>query len=126
MWEVLATSFEGQHWMPAVKLAETGGRNDVRSAGVVDPAGRLWFAWSADSRTWAHNVPFTTEVAYTRLQPARAADAPRLTAFHEPPLQSTPVHADEPANVAAIRAYRYQTGARQYRILRGDLHRHTD
>lgn len=125
-WEVLATSFDGSRWMPAVKLAETGGRNDVRIAGALDTAGRVWFAWSADGRTWAHNAPFTTEVAYTRVSPPRAADPVRLTEFREPALQATPVHPDEPANVAAIRAYRYQAGGKRYRILRGDLHRHTD
>src|SRR5262249_26280337 len=65
-WEVVATAFEGNHWMPAVKLAETGGRNDVRVAGALDPAGRLWYAWAGDGRTWSHNAPFTTEVGYTR------------------------------------------------------------
>ncbi len=126
MWEVLATSLDGDRWMPAVKLADTGGRNDVRTAGAVDTAGRLWFAWSADGRTWKHNAPFTTEVAYTRLQPSRAATPIRLTAFQEPAEQAVPVHPNEPANVAAIRAYRYQLSGKQYRILRGDLHRHTD
>ena len=65
--------------MPAVKLADTSGRNDVRIAGAMDPAGRLWFAWSADGRTWSHNVPFTTEVSYTRMQPPsrRRTGSPR-------------------------------------------------
>jgi hypothetical protein len=126
MWEVLATSFEGDRWMPAVKLAETGGRNDVRIAGAADTAGRLWFAWVSDGRSWTRAASLTTEVGYTRLQPARAAAPVRLTEFREPPLQAAPVHPDEPANVAAIRAYRYRIGGKQYRILRGDLHRHTD
>jgi hypothetical protein len=126
MWEVLMTSLEGNRWMPAVKLASTSGRNDVRNSSALDSAGRLWFAWSFDGRTWTHNVPFTTEVAYTRVQPGRAAEPVRLTPFSEPPLEATPVHPDEPANVAAIRSYRYQLAGKQYRILRGDLHRHTD
>jgi len=126
MWEVVATGYEGNRWMPAVKLAETGGRNDVRIAGALDAAGRLWFAWSSDGRTWSHNVPFTTEVSYTRLQPASAAEPVRLTAFAEPPVEARPVHPNEPANVAAIRGYRYRADGKSFRILRGDLHRHTD
>ena len=125
-WEVLATAYEGNRWMPAVKLAETGGRNDVRIAGALDPAGRLWYAWSSDGRTWSHNAPFTTEVGYTRIQAATSAEPVRLAAFAEPPLEARPVHPNEPANVAAIRGYRYRTAGKAYRILRGDLHRHTD
>ena len=46
--------------------------------------------------------------------------------FHEEPVEAVPVHPDEPANVAAIRGYRYRVNSKTYRILRGDLHRHTD
>lgn len=126
MWETLVTSFEGGRWMPAVKLASTAGRNDVRVAGAVDNAGRLWFAWAADGRLFARGQPKTTEVGYTRIDPPRSAAAPQLIEFREPPLEARPVHPDEPANVAAIRDYRYHAGARNYRVLRGDLHRHTD
>jgi hypothetical protein len=38
-WEVLLTALDGAKWMPAVKLGETGGRNDVRIAGALGPAG---------------------------------------------------------------------------------------
>jgi hypothetical protein len=126
-WEVLVTSLEGGKWMPAVKLGETGGRNDVRIAGARDPRGRVWFAWSADGRTWSHNAPFTTEVSYTRLEAAGSSAPVTLAAFREPAiLAPPPVHPNEPANVAAIRGYRYRSGGKSYRILRGDLHRHTD
>ena len=125
-WEVLVTALEGDRWMPAVKLGETGGRNDVRIAGALDSAGRLWFAWSGDGRTWAHNAPFTTEVSYTGIQPGPGAAAAALAPFREPAVEAQPVHRNEPANVAAIREYRYRVGDKSYRILRGDLHRHTD
>jgi hypothetical protein len=123
---VFATALEGDGWMPAVKLDSTGGRNDVRIAGAADAAGRLWFAWAADGRTFGRGRPQTTEVAYTRIAPPAGARPARLAQFREPPLTAAPVHADEPANVAAIRAYRYQAGGKEYRIVRGDLHRHTD
>ena len=126
MWEVLVTALEGDRWMPAVKLAETAGRNDVRAAGVADRAGRLWFAWAGDGRTWSHNLPFTTEVSYTRIQPGSGARPAALAVFREPPLEAKPVHPNEAANVAAIRGYRYRVDGKSYRILRGDLHRHTD
>jgi len=125
-WEVLITSLEGDHWSPAVKLDGTEGRNDVRIAGAMDPAGRLWFAWAGDGRTFSRNAPAATEVAYTKIEPPSSSPAPRLAEFREPVLTAEPVHPNEPANVAAIRQYRYHTGGKSYRILRGDLHRHTD
>jgi hypothetical protein len=126
MWEVLVTALEGDRWMPAAKLDATGGRNDVRIAGALDPTGHVFFAWAGDGRTWSHNVPLTTAVSYTRLETTGAAAAPRLVPFQEAALAAPVVHPDEPANVAAIRGYRYRTGGKEFRILRGDLHRHTD
>ncbi|HZT28906.1 MAG TPA: hypothetical protein VFA33_03415 [Bryobacteraceae bacterium] len=126
MWEVLVTRLDGNRWMPAVKLDSTAGRNDERIAGAVDPAGRLWFAWAGDGRAFGHPQPATTEVAYTSIQAPAGGTPPQLVPFAEPPLQAAPVHPNEPANVAAIRGYRYRAGSQSYRILRGDLHRHTD
>ncbi|MBI1897877.1 MAG: hypothetical protein HYS04_15305 [Acidobacteria bacterium] len=126
LWEVVLTALEGDRWMPAVKLAETAGRNDVRAVSAAGPEGTLWFAWAHDNRTFARPAPSTTEVSYTRITPPRGSEPVRLTAFREPPAQARPVHPNEAANVAAIRGYRYQTGSTSYRILRGDLHRHTD
>ncbi len=126
MWEVLMTVLEGDHWMPAVKLDSTAGRNDVRAASAVDRSGHVWFAWSGDGRVFARAQPQATEVGYTRLNAPLSATPIRLTAFREPPLEARPVHANEPANVAAIRGYRYRAAGKVYSIARGDLHRHTD
>lgn len=125
-WEVMVTALEGGRWMPAIKLDSTGGRNDVRAAGVTDSSGRLWFAWSGDGRTFHSSHPETTEVSYTRITPPSGAAPIRLTDFAETAIAAIPVHPNEPANVAAIRGYRYHVGGKTYRILRGDLHRHTD
>src|SRR6185437_16108366 len=61
-WEVIITALEGNHWMPAIKLDSTGGRNDERATGVADKEGRLWFAWAGDGRTFKFAEPETTEV----------------------------------------------------------------
>jgi hypothetical protein len=126
MWETLATALDGNRWMPAVKLASTAGRNDVRTAGVMDGAGHLFFAWVADGRTFGRARSETTEVSYTRIDPPAAAAPVQLTAFREPALEAQAIDPNEPTHVAAIRDYRYHIGPRSYRILRGDLHRHTD
>lgn len=126
MWEVMVTALEGDRWLPAMKLSATAGRNDVRIATATDAKGALWFGWSGDGRTFGRPAAQTTEVAYTRIDPPAGAFTARLTPFVEPVLEAKPVHPNEVANVAAIRGYRYRAGSKQYRILRGDLHRHTD
>ncbi len=128
LWEVLVTRLDGDHWMPAVKLADSEGPNDVRAEAVADPEGHLWFAWAGDGRNFTRRDPKGTNVSYTRIDPGPAPNAPQLQLadFREPVLTAKPVHPDEPGDVAAIRGYRYRNAGQTYRIFRGDLHRHTD
>ncbi len=125
-WEMLVTALDGDRWRPAVRLEGAAGRNDVRAASVLAPDGSAWFAWAADRRPYRPPNPQKTDVFYTRLPAAAPAGEIRLTAFGEPAATAPPVHAGETADVEAIRRYRLRAGGRTYRILRGDLHRHTD
>ncbi len=139
IWEVLLTRLDGNGWLPAVKLHATNGRNDVRAASTSTPDGKLWFAWSRDARPFGSvSRPINrrappaqiTQVSYTVVDPAaagfRGEGSARLEPFDEPAIRVAPVHPNDPEDVAAIRAYRYEAGGKRYRILRGDLHRHTD
>jgi len=126
LWEVAITSLEGERWLPVVKLASTAGRNDVRIAGAADPAGALWFAWSHDGRNFRRVLPGKTRIGCARLIASTPAGPLKLEPFSEPTAAIVLVHANEVADVAAIRSYRYRAGGKEYRILRGDLHRHTD
>jgi len=126
LWEVTLTALEGDRWLPAVKLASTAGRNDVRVAVATAASGELWLVWSRDGRSFRRVIPQQTRVSCARLTPSGPAGPLKLEPLAEPAAQARPVHPDEPANVAAIRSYRYRAGGKEYRILRGDLHRHTD
>lgn len=139
IWEMLATRLDGDSWLPAAKLHATNGRNDTWAAAALAGDGRLWFAWSYDARpfgspTRATNRPSpaarTTQVSYTWIDPAHPAWQSRLepvvTDFQESAADPPPVHPNEEEDTARIRAYRYETPGGPYRILRGDLHRHTD
>jgi hypothetical protein len=132
-WEAVLTRLDEKGWMPAVKLDATAGRNDVRHHSILDASGRLWFTWSRDGRPFGSAGPGgrrplagKTDVSYTVLEPPAGAASIRLVAFQEPAITARPVHPNEPEDVRAIRAYRYKAGGKSYRILRGDLHRHTD
>lgn len=139
IWEMLLTRLDGEGWLPAVKLHGTNGRNDVWAASTVDSRGRLWFAWSRDARPFgsplrAVNRPTpsaqTTQVSYTVIDPSHPAwmgsGQPPLEPFTEASVAAVPVHPNEVQDTEAIRSYRYTVGSRTYRVLRGDLHRHTD
>ena len=138
IWEMLLTRLDGDGWLPAVKLHATNGRNDVWAASARDSDGRLWFAWSRDARPFGSRArprnrspsARTTQVSYATLDPEqpawRGSGRPALGSFREREEPAVPVHPNETEDTAAIRAYRYEAGGRSYRILRGDLHRHTD
>ena len=139
IWEMLLTRLDPSGWTPAVKLHATNGRNDVWAASALAADGKLWFAWSRDARPFGSaarpvNRPSpaaqTTHVSYATFDPSAAAwrsgGQPRLEPFRETAGKAAPVHPNEAADTQAIRSYRYETGGKRYRILRGDLHRHTD
>lgn len=139
IWEMLLTRLDGDGWLPATRLHGTNGRNDVWASAAKGPDGRLWFAWSRDARPFGsatrprnRSAPAarTTHVSYMAIDPEHPAWQPSgnpvLTDFVEPEVPATVVHPNETEDTAAIRSYRYITRDGSYRILRGDLHRHTD
>ena len=139
IWEMLLTRLDGDGWSTPTRLHSTSGRNDVWAAAARDTAGKLWFAWASDARPFGspdraiergRPAERTTHVSYAIVDPAALALAgrgtPTLGAFEEPALSVIPVHPTETADTTAIRNYRSDVGGKSYRILRGDLHRHTD
>ncbi len=48
-----------------------------------------------------------------------------VKAFTEPVELAFPTHPEEAANIANVRQYRIRAGGKEYRVFRGDLHRHT-
>jgi len=123
-WEVFLTYMEGPRWAPAIPLPSSVGRNGMRAA-LCLAGGQAHLAWPADNRVWPVARYGDLEV-YAAAVPATAAAA-RLGGR---PIEATPVasspHPREAAGVERIRAYRYELNGKQYRILRGDLHRHTE
>jgi len=152
-WNFYATCLLGDRWMPAVFLPDSAGRNYQRASLAPSPGqrGGLLVAWPTDNRplhgeggAMEHLPNRNLEVFVSRLELpagwAGAASIPSraLAADPEPAAAvvaaqtalgtagATPVHPAESAQVRAIRNYRITSGGKTYRILRGDMHRHTE
>jgi hypothetical protein len=124
-WDIAATAFLGDRWLPPIDLPRSAGRNDMRVDSQRDREGNVYFAYASDNRTLAMR-PQNLSVAVTRLN---GAAKPTDAQFVPPPAADAPgshIHARETEQVARIRGYKLEARGRNYRIYRGDLHRHTD
>lgn len=127
-WEFYATQLAGRQWVPAVWLPESTGRNGMRAALAPTRDGALWAVWPMDRRNWPQGRQGPLDVYAARL-PAFAPDAPKPET--RPIADQTaggpaPPHPREKDDLRRIREYRLQIGGRSLRILRADLHRHTE
>jgi hypothetical protein len=128
-WDVYATAFLGDRWLPPVPLPGSAGRNDMRADSQRDSAGNVYFAYASDNRHWMPPtmLPRNHSIAVSRLAGAAAPVEPRLVArpkVEGPALVN--VHPGEAEQVARVRKYKIEVGGKLYHIYRGDLHRHTD
>ncbi len=130
MWRQAATSFQQGGWLKAIEFPAGYGRIDAPAAVFSDNDGKLHAYWAGDGRTFPRAMPGDPEepdLFAVTLEPApRLREPPRLQSFRQPGDTSTPVHPNEVADVARLREYRARTGERSLRIVRGDMHRHTD
>ncbi len=125
-WESFLTWSKGSQWARAVPLPSSAGRNGMRVALAVS-GGKVELAWPTDHRAWPGNAYGNIDIYSTTL----AAEAPVASLRDGRPLRAsaTPApgtHPNESADTARIRNYRVEINGRRYRILRGDLHRHTE
>jgi hypothetical protein len=127
-WDVYATAFLGDRWLAPFLLENSGGRNDMRASSQRDKDGNVYFAYASDNRGWMppQMPPRNHSIAVSRLGGAAKPGEPRLV-VRDRKIRSAPlVHAREAEQVARIRNYKIEAGAKTYHIYRGDLHRHTD
>jgi hypothetical protein len=128
VWENYLTHLDGDHWAAPRPLASSGGSIEKHAALTRDSLGDGWAAWMTDGRPFSTMIPQNADIYVSRLDTIEAAP-PAMQSFG--PLassreESIPVHNSEPEDVRAIRAYSMISGGKQFRIFRGDMHRHTD
>ena len=83
---------------------------------------------AGDGRQFPVPLPVNNDIASLLDASGSIASEPQLEALKRSTAreQYAPTHADEVKQVAEIRAHRFEVEGRTYKIVRGDLHRHTE
>jgi hypothetical protein len=130
-WVESITTLSPKGWTPAVDLAASTGRISVFSRILPVPDGSLWVAYSSDARPPRNYHRPIWDVALVTNVPAPRGEVgvPQLAAYRPPdPPAGVPAWnaSREARQVARIREQRVSLGGVTHRIVRGDLHRHTE
>ncbi len=125
-WETFLTRLDGDRWTDPILLPNSLTRRSVRM-GLTATADRLWAFWPSENRQWDFTSrPYENRVLAGSVELPGSPAPPNLTDYHPDPDPAPPVHPDEARDVAAARAHRVRYRDTPLRILRGDLHRHTE
>ncbi|HEY3839002.1 MAG TPA: hypothetical protein VGL72_20655 [Bryobacteraceae bacterium] len=122
LWETYLTRLDGDHWTTPMPLAKSWTRKSTHMT-MAASGGRLWAFWPNENRDWAFaSRPHSNRVMAGSIALPASAAAPALRPWTPPAVSARAIPAHESEDVAAIRAHR----AGALRIVRGDLHRHTE
>ena len=127
-WEHAVVFFEGERWSAVRTMPESWGRISARADAAFGPDGSLTVVWPTDGRLEQRPVrEVRANILAGRLGPADGPVSLELVpSAPGDPTPSASVHPRESADVAAIRAYRTSIRGTENRIVRGDLHRHSE
>ena len=129
-WEVYATFYQGSSWATPFVLPNSADRLNMPLALDGSADGTLWMAWLTDYRSLHQAHPdsgtLQEDVVVGRLDLSGEVLAAQLEGYQEIEEPIKPYHTDEPGDLSRIRAYRIGVEGKTYRIVRGDMHWHTD
>lgn len=132
LWDLYLTTLDAGGWRPAGIVPHSTSRNEQPFQMTGGPD-RAWMAWTNDGRelrgvTAGYNN--ATMVHYNVFAASSespgSSGTPALAEFRDPVGGAKPVHPNEPQDVAKMRDYRATLNGTQFRIMRGDFHRHTE
>jgi hypothetical protein len=126
VWDSFATHHDSRSWSPAEHLAFSSNLIDNRPALIPHNGGLLAIHSTDDRRNTQSRRQ--SDLYATWLEPtSRSAEPPALIALEaEPAAALKPVHPNETADKARLRAYRIDSGGRTLQLVRGEFHRHTE
>ena len=130
LFDFYATTWADGQWIVPVLLTGSTSRQDTLVAAVPGDGGSLVAAVVGDGRRLPVGLPKHHDIAVLHLdgtfvsgergrpelQPFRPSDAPGYR----------PTHPDETTDLARIRGHRIELGGKAWKVVRGDLHRHTE
>jgi hypothetical protein len=127
-WETYVTYYDGKGWIAATQVPHSKDRISSYSDLAPAPNGQMWAVWHTDNRPDDQvQIPVKNDIwtaVFTPATPARDPDLASLTIAT--PALAKPGHVDEAGDVQTIREHRILIGGVEHRIMRGDLHRHTE
>jgi hypothetical protein len=126
-WLTFARRLEGDHWSEPVEVHHSDGLLDHRPVLLPHKNGGLVIVHNGDGRYTTpdtiHNQVYLSHVDLPG-EPVEPKLVPQAPGTKDPKLLAAA--AAEARHVQRIRAYRVKAGAKEYRLLRGDFHRHTE
>ena len=126
MWRLEATTLRDGKWSPMIEFPQGTGRIDLALAVARRRSGGLAAVWATDGRIWPTGGPRQQDLQFAVLAAGKAAPAAELVEYQPPVGEAPPSHPREAADIQRVRDYRVQLDGRTWRIVRGDIHRHTD
>ncbi|MBI4910624.1 MAG: DUF3604 domain-containing protein, partial [Acidobacteria bacterium] len=122
MWQAAAAVLTGNSWSDPVLLDRSLGRQSVHFASTLTPSGDLWVAYAGDDRTEARTFKATHNNVYASLIPKLVTPAaePAPGAPRTVPAAATRGYAKAWPNHSVT------LNGRTYKLVWGELHRHTD
>ena len=128
-----ATSWIDGAWVSPILLTGSTGRQDTVASFAPHHSGGLLAAVVGDGRRMPAGLPKHHDISVLTIDPqhlpasARGGREPDWVPFESPaPQNYRPTHPREKDDLERIRRYRARIGGRDWKIVRGDLHRHTE
>jgi hypothetical protein len=127
LFDFYATTLAGPRWINPILLPGSTGRQDTVVTTAPGAANQMVLGVVGDGRKLPVPLGVNHDVAALVLDATGLAPAaPELKEF-SPSMGQFPVtHPEEAAQVAQVRNHRLKTTGATYKIVRGDLHRHTE
>ena len=127
-WDYSLTHLDGDRWSEPVALPSSKGRSSTRIGGALGTDNRLLLSWPTDNRTeeYYHRPVHQQVFAAAVPAPSRRTEATLRPRSDQPTAPTANDAGAEMKFVDAMRGYRVRSGAEEYSLLRGDLHRHTE
>jgi hypothetical protein len=123
-WLSFARRLDGDHWTDPIELHHSDATLDCLPVLLPHPSGGLRVIHNGDGR-WTLPATLHNQVYESFLDLPGEPIEPKLVA-HEPGKKDDAAAKKERDEVRRIRDYRVEAAGKQYRLLRGEFHRHTE